>query len=374
MPFLEYKLFFVLMINRPRRLRNTPIIREMIAETRLSKDMFIYPYFVVGGEGIVRPIEAMPGISHFSVDNLIKDVEKGLELGINKILLFGIGEEKTENAESSCDSNSVVAEAVRKLKTAFNDTLYVITDVCVCAYTTHGHCGILEDDYPEGSGQVVHNDKSVEVLTKMALTHAEAGADMVAPSDMMDGRVAAIRKTLDENSFENTAIMSYAIKFASAYYGPFREAAGSSPSPFTTIPQDETGGVSERRISPSLGGGAGGGAIGDRKSYQMDFRNAREAMKEAELDEIEGADILMVKPALAYLDIITNLREQTNLPVACYNVSGEYSMVKAAAEKGLVDEEQIVMENMYAFTRAGADIIISYHTRDILEKGWLKRT
>ena len=337
MPFLEYKLFIILMINRPRRLRKTPIIREMIAETRLSKDMFIYPYFVVGGEGIVRPIDAMPGINYFSVDELAKDVERGLELGINKILLFGIGEEKTENAESSCDSNSVVAEAVRKLKTAFNDTLYVITDVCVCAYTTNGHCGILEDDY-------VHNDKSVEVLTKMALTHAEAGADMIAPSDMMDGRVAAIRKTLDENSFENTAIMSYAIKFASAYYGPFREAAASSPEK------------------------------GDRKSYQMDFRNVREAMKEAELDEIEGADILMVKPALAYLDIITNLREQTNLPVACYNVSGEYSMVKTAAEKGLVDEEQIVMENMYAFARAGADIIISYHTKDILEKGWLKRT
>jgi len=322
------------MINRPRRLRKTPIIREMIAETRLSKDMFIYPYFVVGGKGIVKPIEAMPGISHFSVDNLIKDVEKGLELGINKILLFGVGEEKTENASSSYDSNSVVAEAVRELKTAFNDTLYIITDVCVCAYTTHGHCGILEEEY-------VHNDKSVEVLANMALSHAEAGADMVAPSDMMDGRVAAIRKTLDENSFENTAIMSYAIKFASAYYGPFREAAASSPGK------------------------------GDRKSYQMDFRNVRETMKEAELDEMEGADILMVKPALAYLDIITNLKEQTNLPVACYNVSGEYSMVKAAVEKGLVDEEQIVMENMYAFARAGANIIISYHTRDILEKKWL---
>ena len=296
--------------------------------------MFIYPYFVVGGKGIVQPIEAMPGISHFSVDNLIKDVEKGLELGINKILLFGVGEEKTENASSSYDSNSLVAEAVRELKTAFNDTLYIITDVCVCAYTTHGHCGILEENY-------VHNDKSVEVLANMALSHAEAGADMVAPSDMMDGRVAAIRKTLDENSFENTAIISYAIKYASAYYGPFREAAASSPGK------------------------------GDRKSYQLDFRNVREAMKEAELDELEGADILMVKPALAYLDIITNLKEQTNLPVACYNVSGEYSMVKSAVEKGLVDEEQIVMENMHAFARAGADIIISYHTRDIIEKGWL---
>jgi len=319
---------------RPRRLRTNPIIREMIAETRLSKDMFIYPYFIVPGKKIVHKIEPMPGINHFSVDELLKDAEKGLKLGVNKILLFGVGEEKTKDASSSFSNNSVVVKAVKELKKKFGDDIYVITDVCVCAYTTHGHCGILHDDY-------VHNDSSVEVLAKMALAHAQAGADMVAPSDMMDGRVGAIRNLLDEKDFENTAIMSYAIKFSSSYYGPFREAADSAPQK------------------------------GDRKSYQMDFRNGREALKEALLDEQEGADILMVKPALAYMDVISNLRANTLLPVACYNVSGEYSMVKAAAKNGWIVEQKIVMENMHAFSRAGADIIISYHTRDMFEKGWL---
>ena len=322
------------MKNRPRRLRANPILREMVAETRLSTDMFIYPYFVVPGKSHKEPIVAMPGIHHFSVDELVKDVEKGLQLGVNKVLLFGVGEEKTEDASSSHGTDSVVCQAIRSLKEHFANDLYVITDVCVCAYTTHGHCGIIQNDY-------VKNDPSVEVIAKMALAHAEAGADMVAPSDMMDGRVGAIRDVLDNNQLENTAIMSYAIKFASAYYGPFREAAGSAPGK------------------------------GDRKSYQMDFRNGREAMKEAELDEMEGADILMVKPALAYLDVISNLRMETQLPISCYNVSGEYSMVKAAAQQGLVDERQLVMENMHAFARAGSDIIITYHTRDILEQEWL---
>jgi porphobilinogen synthase len=322
------------MIQRPRRLRKNPIIREMIAETRLSRDMFIYPYFIVPGKKTVHKIDAMPGINHFSVDELLRDAEKGLKLGINRILLFGVGEEKTKDASSSFSNNSVVVKAVKELKKIFGDSLYVITDVCVCAYTTHGHCGILHDDY-------VHNDSSVEVLAKMALAHAQAGADMVAPSDMMDGRVGAMRNLLDAKGFENTAIMSYAIKFASAFYGPFREAADSAPQK------------------------------GDRKSYQMDFRNGREALKEALLDEQEGADILMVKPALAYMDVIASLRASTLLPVACYNVSGEYSMVKAAASKGWIDEQRIVMENMHAFSRAGADIIISYHTRDIFEKKWL---
>ena len=322
------------MIQRPRRLRKNSIIREMIAEARLSKDMFIYPYFIVPGKKIIHKIDAMPGINHFSIDELLKDVEKGLKHGVNKILLFGVGEEKTKDASSSFSNNSVVVKTVKELKKKFGDDIYVITDVCVCAYTTHGHCGILHDDY-------VHNDSSVEVLAKMALAHAQAGADMVAPSDMMDGRVGAIRNLLDEKGFESTAIMSYAIKFSSSYYGPFREAADSAPQK------------------------------GDRKSYQMDFRNGREALKEALLDEQEGADILMVKPAMAYMDIITNLRANTRLPVACYNVSGEYSMVKAAAKKGWIDEQKIVMENMHAFSRAGADIIISYHTRDILEKEWL---
>ncbi len=319
---------------RPRRLRKSPIVREMVAETRLSKDMFIYPYFIVPGSGVTHPIDAMPGINHFSVDKLVKDVEQGLKLGLNKVLLFGVGEDKSEDASTAFSRNSIVANAVRELKTAFGNDLFVITDVCTCAYTTHGHCGIIHDDY-------VHNDETVEVLAKMALSHAEAGADMVAPSDMMDGRIAGIRSKLDENDFMNTAIMSYSIKFASAYYGPFREAADSAPGK------------------------------GDRKAYQMDFRNPNESLKEAFLDEAEGADILMVKPALAYLDIIKSLKENTNLPVACYNVSGEYSMVKAAAKAGWIDEQKVTMENMYAFTRAGASSIITYHAKEILEKGWM---
>jgi porphobilinogen synthase len=322
------------MLIRPRRLRKSPILREMVSETRLSKDMFIYPYFVVPGNNVVHGIDAMPGVSHFSVDTLLKDVEKSLSLGINKVLLFGVGEEKTEDASSSYDKHSVVANAVRELKKEFADDLYVITDVCTCAYTTHGHCGILQHDY-------VQNDKTVDVLAKMALSHAQAGADMVSPSDMMDGRILGIREKLDKNNLENTAIMSYSIKFASAYYGPFREAADSAPGK------------------------------GDRKAYQMDFRNPREAIRESKLDEHEGADILMVKPALAYLDVIKGLRESTNLPVACYNVSGEYSMVKAAGAKGWIDEQKVIMENMYAFSRAGANIIITYHAREIMERGWI---
>jgi porphobilinogen synthase len=322
------------MIHRPRRLRKNPIIRELVAETRLSKDMFIYPYFVVKGKNTIQPIDAMPGISRFSVDALQKDVEAGLKLGINKILLFGVGEEKFEDAHSSHDEHSVVVEAIKALKKNFGEDLYVITDLCLCAYTTHGHCGLIHDDY-------VDNDSSLEVLAKMALAHAKAGADMVAPSDMMDGRIAALRKKLDENNFVSTPIMSYATKFASAYYGPFREAADSAPEK------------------------------GDRKSYQMDFRSINEAIREAELDEAEGADIIMVKPALAYLDVIRAVKENTHLPVACYNVSAEYTMIKTAAKAGLIDEQRIVMENMHAFARAGAGIIISYHTRDILQNSWL---
>jgi porphobilinogen synthase len=286
--------------------------------------MFIYPYFVVPGNNVVHGIDTMPGVSHFSVDTLLKDVEKSLSLGINKVLLFGVGEKKIEDASSSYDKHSVVANAVRELKKEFADDLYVVTDVCTCAYTTHGHCGILQHDY-------VQNDKTVDVLARMALTHAEAGADMVAPSDMMDGRILGIREKLDKNNLENTAIMSYSIKFASAYYGPFREAADSAPGK------------------------------GDRKAYQMDFRNPREAMRESKLDEQEGADILMVKPALAYLDVIKGLRESTDLPVACYNVSGEYAMVKAAGAKGWIDEQKIVQETLVSMKRAGADIIFTYH-------------
>ena len=240
---------------------------------------------------------------------------------------------KTLEGKSAYKNDTVVAEAIRLLKKNFKEDVYIITDVCLCAYTDHGHCGIIHDGH-------IDNDPSIEAIAKMALTHAEAGADMVAPSDMMDGRVGAIRNLLDKNHFEETALMSYSIKFASSYYGPFREAADSAPQ------------------------------FGDRKSYQMDYRNPNETMKEAWLDEEEGADILMVKPALAYLDIINRLRANTNLPIACYNVSGEYSMVKAAVANGWVDERAVVMENMHAFVRAGTGLIITYHARDIVEKGW----
>jgi porphobilinogen synthase len=322
------------MNHRPRRTRKSPIIRDLVAETRLSKDQFIYPYFVTHGQGVKSPIAAMPGIHHFSIDTLLKDVEIGLKAGINKLLLFGVGEPKSEDGSSAHGSNSIVPGAVSALKKTFGNDLFVITDVCVCAYTSHGHCGILHEGY-------VQNDASVELLSKMALSHAQAGADMVAPSDMMDGRIGAMRNALDENGFVNTGIMSYAVKFASAYYGPFREAADSAPQ------------------------------SGDRKSYQMDPRNGNETIREALLDEEEGADIIMVKPALAYLDIIHRVKEAVLLPVACYNVSGEYTMVKTAAAQGYIDEQKIVMENMTAFTRAGADIIITYHARDIVEKHWL---
>ena len=320
--------------HRPRRLRKNAIIRDAIAETRVHKDQFIYPYFVKPGAGAKDPIAAMPGIFHFTVDELLKDVEAGLRCGINKVLLFGVQEPKSEECDAAWSERSIVPTAIRELKKAYGDDLYVITDVCLCAYTTHGHCGIVHEHH-------VVNDASVERLVKMALAHAQAGADMVAPSDMMDGRIGAMRKGLDADGFTNTALMSYAVKFASAYYGPFREAAGSAPS------------------------------FGDRRSYQMDARNGREAMREALLDEQEGADVLMVKPALAYLDVISQLRHRTDLPLACYNVSAEYSMVKTAAAAGLVDERLMTMENLHAFTRAGADLIITYHAREVVEKGWV---
>lgn len=323
------------MIVRPRRLRVNSIVRDTVAETQLSKSMFVYPYFVMHGKGIKQAINAMPGIFQFSIDMLLQDVEELLKLGINKVLLFGVGEAKDEKGLSSCSSNSIVPLAVSELRKKFGNEIYIITDVCLCAYTTHGHCGVLENNY-------VQNDETLHILANMALAHAKAGADMVAPSDMMDGRVDAIRKILDGNNLFETAIMSYSVKYASAYYGPFREAADSSPQ------------------------------SGDRKQYQMDYRNSNEALREASIDEQEGADIVMVKPALAYLDIISRVKQNTNLPVACYNVSGEYSMVKAAAMAGFVDEQKIVMENMFAFARAGATIIITYHCKEILEKGWMK--
>ena len=321
--------------HRPRRLRKNAVIRDAVTGARLHRDMLIYPYFVKPGQGKKDLIAAMPGIHQFTVDMLLKDVEEGLKVGINKLLLFGVQEPKSEEGDAAWSERSVVPTAIRELKRAFGDELYVITDVCLCAYTTHGHCGIVHDHH-------VVNDASVERLVKMAVAHAHAGADMVAPSDMMDGRIGAMRQGLDAEGFTDTALMSYAVKFASAYYGPFREAAGSAPG------------------------------FGDRRSYQMDARNSREAMHEALLDEEQGADILMVKPALAYLDIISQLRERTDLPLACYNVSAEYSMVKVAAANGLVDERSMTLENLHAFVRAGADLIITYHAREVLEKGWVR--
>lgn len=322
------------LLHRPRRLRKNDAIRDAVAETRLHPAQFIQPYFVKPGTGYRDPIAAMPGICHFTTDTLVKDVEAGLQLGLNKVLLFGVKEPKSEEGEAAWSERSVVPGAVRALKQAFGGDLYVITDVCLCAYTTHGHCGLVHD-------HEVVNDASVERLTRMALAHAQAGADMVAPSDMMDGRVGAIRRHLDAQGFTGTALMSYAAKFASAYYGPFREAAGSAPG------------------------------FGDRRSYQMDPRNGREALREALLDEQEGADVLMVKPALAYLDVLARLRARTDLPLACYNVSAEYSLVKTAAAAGLVDERRMTLENLHAFARAGADLIITYHGREVLEQRWL---
>ena len=321
-------------IRRPRRNRRTPLVRSLVAETRVHRDQLVEPLFVVPGEGILHPINAMPGIAHRSVDRLLPYVEAGLKKGLNKILLFGVGENKTSHAESASHPENAVNRAIRSLKQAFGDDLWLMTDVCVCAYTDHGHCGVLENNR-------VLNDQSVELLAQMALSHARAGADVVAPSDMMDGRISAIRSVLDHHGMEDTGIMSYAIKFASAYYGPFREAADSSPQ------------------------------HGERKSYQLDYRTGREAMLEGLLDEQEGADALMVKPALAYLDVIKDLRSRTLLPIACYNVSGEYAMVKAAAERGLIQEDAVVTETLHAFVRSGASILISYHSRDAVEKGWI---
>ena len=322
------------MINRPRRNRKNPIIREMVAETRLHKDMLVYPVFATSGKNQKREISSMPGIFNYSIDELLKHAEKALKLGVNKLLIFGVGEEKSENGNSSSKSDSIVSKAISTLKENFKDDIFLVSDVCLCAYTNHGHCGVLENGY-------VKNDESVSILSKMALAHAKAGVDMVAPSDMMDGRVGAIRNLLDKEGFEQTGLMSYSIKYASAYYGPFREAADSSPQ------------------------------SGDRMSYQMDYRNSIEAIREAMLDENEGADILMVKPALAYLDIIKELKINTNLPVACYNVSGEYSMVKAAALNGWIDEGKVVKENLTACARAGANVIITYHALDAIENNWL---
>jgi porphobilinogen synthase len=316
---------------RMRRLRRTPAIRRMLRETTLSVDDLIYPFFVIAGENIKNAIPSMPGCYQFSIGNLLAEVREVVDLGIPAVLLFGIPSHKDSAATAAYDPEGVVQMAVRAIKDEFPD-LVVITDVCLCEYMDHGHCGVVQD------GEIV-NDVTLELLSKMALTHAESGADFVAPSDMMDGRVAAIRGALDDEGLTDTAIMAYSAKFASAFYGPFREAAESTP------------------------------AFGDRKTYQMDPPNGEEAVREALLDIEEGADIIMVKPALPYLDVIHAVKQETKFPLAAYNVSGEYAMLKAAAANGWMDEQRVVIEAMTSIKRAGADLIITYHAKDVVR--WL---
>ncbi len=321
-------------IRRPRRLRRNPIIRDLVAETRVSPSGLIQPYFVSDDVTERYEIPGMPGIFRETPDHLVKSVEEDLKLGIRRVMLFGVTDDKHADARSAYADDNPVVVATEKLRDQFGDDLFISADVCLCAYTDSGHCGLLNE-------HEVDNDESLSVLAKMAVRLAEAGVDWVAPSDMMDGRVGAIRQALDDAGFPNTAILAYTAKYASAYYGPFREAAESAPQ------------------------------HGDRKSYQMDWRNRREARTEAQLDIEEGADIIMVKPALAYLDVISDMAAATDLPVAAYNVSGEYTAVKLMVQNGFADERDLVMENLTAITRAGASIILTYHLRDILREGWV---
>ena len=313
-------------ISRMRRLRGSAELRALVRETQLTPNDFCYPLFVVEGENIVQPVGALPGQNRWSVDKVVGEVEAAMAEGIRSVIMFGLPSSKDAEGSQAYADDAPVQRAVRELKRAFPN-LVVMTDVCLCQYTDHGHCGPL-------CGHTVDNDAAIKILAQTAVSHARAGADLVAPSDMMDGRVGAIRAALDAAGFQETGILSYAVKFASAYYGPFREAADSKPS------------------------------FGDRRSYQMDSANRREALREAALDIQEGADWLMVKPALAYLDILRDLREHFALPLACYNVSGEYAMIKAAAANGWVDEKLITLETLLSMKRAGADLILTYHARE----------
>ncbi len=315
------------MTIRPRRLRTDERIRAMVRETRVSADSLIYPMFVMDGEDRVEEISALPGQNRYTVDRMDEELTRLLDAGVKNVMLFGIPEHKDECGSQAYAADGIVQRALRRAKEQFPD-LYLITDVCMCEYTSHGHCGLLDGHY-------VDNDSTLDLLAKTALSHVEAGADMVAPSDMMDGRVRAIREMLDSHGHVRTPIMSYAVKYASSFYGPFREAAGSAPS------------------------------FGDRKSYQMDVHNRREGLKEAMLDVEEGADIIMVKPAMSFLDIVREVKDATDLPVAAYSVSGEYAMVKAAAEKGWIDEEKIMCEMAVSAYRAGVDIYLTYFAKEI---------
>ena len=315
------------LIQRPRRLRGSENLRKMVRETRMDKSSLIYPLFVKEGTGIEEETPSMEGQFRYSVDRLPFELERLQNAGVNSIMLFGIPDHKDEVGSGAYDPNGIVQKALREAKKQFPD-MYYITDVCMCEYTSHGHCGVL-------CGHDVNNDATLELLAKTAVSHVEAGADMVAPSDMMDGRVRAIREALDANGHYGAPIMSYAVKYASAFYGPFRDAAGSAPS------------------------------FGDRKSYQMDFHNRREGMKEALTDVEEGADIIMVKPAMSYLDMVSEVSKAVNVPVAAYSVSGEYAMVKAAAKMGWIDEERIMCEMAVSAYRAGAQIYLTYYAKEL---------
>ena len=313
--------------KRLRRLRYNPIVRDMVRETVLTKNDLIYPLFVVPGEKVKNEVRSMPGVFQMSIEVVVEECKELVQLGIPAIILFGIPEHKDEVGSGAYDPNGIIQRAVRAIKKEVKNLL-VITDVCMCEYTSHGHCGILD-------GERILNDPTIELLAKEAVTHAQAGADIIAPSDMMDGRVAVIRKALDENGFEEIPILSYAVKYASGYYGPFRDAAESAP------------------------------AFGDRRSHQMDVANSDEAIREAESDIEEGADMIMVKPAGAYLDIIYRVKEKFGMPTAAYQVSGEYAMIKAAGKLGWIDEQRVMMESLIAIKRAGADIILTYFAKDV---------
>lgn len=314
---------------RPRRLRSSDCLRRMVRETRVSPDSLIYPLFLIEGENIVEPIPSLEGQYRYSPDRVGEAVEECLKAGVTRVLLFGIPAHKDACGSSAWDENGVVQQGIRAIKEQYPEC-YIITDVCMCEYTSHGHCGIL-------CGETVDNDKTLEVLSKTALSHVKAGADMVAPSDMMDGRVGAIRRTLDEAGYTNIPIMAYSAKYASAFYGPFRDAAGSAP------------------------------AFGDRRGYQMDPHNRKEAIRECALDVEEGADILMVKPALSYLDVIREVSDTFDLPLCAYQVSGEYAMIKAAGAAGLIDEYRLLCESALSIYRAGANILITYFAKELAE-------
>ncbi len=317
---------------RLRRTRQNEKLRSLVRETHLAIDQLIYPLFIAEDISEPHEVSSMPGIMQWPLEHLGREAERISGLGIPAVLLFGIPTEKDEVGSQAYDSQGIIQQAIRRLKAETPDLL-VMTDVCLCEYTSHGHCGVIHNGY-------VQNDESLDLLASMALSHVEAGADLVAPSDMMDGRVGAIRRTLDEHGFSSTPIMAYSAKFASGFYGPFREAAGSTPQ------------------------------FGDRRAYQMDPANAREALREVDLDIAEGADIVMVKPAMAYMDVIRQVRDRCNLPIAAYNVSGEFSMIKAAAQNGWIDERRVTMEVLTGIRRAGADMIITYFAPDVA--GWLR--